>query len=94
MATYTKPISEMTAEEYQDYLLALSDRDFMLSVTHDIRKSVSIVHGYLSLIRLDMDEDEVENEKLELYLQEMQRMLERSYLYLDAAEEAYNERLL
>ena len=45
-----KPVSEMTAEEYLDYLNSLSDSSFMNVVAHDIKKVVSIAHGYISLL--------------------------------------------
>lgn len=92
MTTKSKPIPEMNAEEYFDYLLSLSQEEFMRAVAHDIRKVVSVVHGYLSLIELDVAENTVETEKLEFYVKEMSTMLTKAYLYLDTSEDAYYER--
>ena len=92
MAVKSKPIPEMNAEEYFEYLLTLTEEEFMRAVAHDIRKVVSVVHGYLSLIELDIAEDSVEKEKLEFYAQEMSTMLTKAYMYLDSSEDAYYER--
>jgi hypothetical protein len=92
MVAKNKPIPEMNSEEYFEYLKALSHEEFMRAVAHDIRKVVSVVHGYLSLIELDVAEGTVEAEKLEFYAQEMSTMLEKAYMYLDTSEDAYYER--
>ncbi|MDQ7026739.1 MAG: hypothetical protein Q9P01_15750 [Anaerolineae bacterium] len=92
MTIKSKPIPEMNAEEYFDYLLTLTQEEFMRAVAHDIRKVVSVVHGYLSLIELDVAEDTIEAEKLEFYVKEMSAMLTKAYLYLDTSEDAYYER--
>jgi hypothetical protein len=92
MATKNKPIPEMNSEEYFEYLLSLTREEFMRAVAHDIRKVVSVVHGYLSLIELDVAEDSVEAEKLEFYAHEMSTMLDKAYMYLDTSEDAYLER--
>jgi hypothetical protein len=92
MTVKHKPIPEMNAEEYFEYLLTLSEAEFMHAVTHDIRKVVSVVHGYLSLIQLDIAEQSVEADKLEFYAQEMTVMLEKAYMYLDKSEDAFYER--
>ena len=36
----------------------------MKIVAHDVRKVISVVHGYISLIQLDIAEDAVDSEKL------------------------------
>ena len=92
MAVKNKPIPEMNAEEYFEYLQSLTHEEFMRAVAHDIRKVVSVVHGYLSLIELDIAEDTVEAEKLEFYAKEMSTMLEKAYMYLDTSEDAYYDR--
>ena len=92
MTTKSKPVPDMNAEEYFEYLMELNQQDFMKNVAHDIRKVISVVHGYLSLIKLDIDEDAIEPDKLEFYVKEMHDMLEKSYMYLDKAEDAYYER--
>ena len=87
-----KPVPEMNDSEYFEYLRSLSDDDFMHAVAHDIRKVVSVVHGYLSLIELDVLEGSVETEKLEFYAREMGAMLTKAYMYLDTSEDAYYDR--
>jgi hypothetical protein len=92
MTVKSKPVPEMNAEEYFQYLLSLTEEEFMRIVAHDIRKVISVVHGYLSLIQLDVAENSVETEKLEFYAQEMSAMLIKAYMYLDTSEDAYYER--
>jgi hypothetical protein len=92
MTVKSKPVPEMNAEEYFQYLLSLTEEEFMRIVTHDIRKVISVVHGYLSLIELDVAEGSVEKDKLEFYAQEMSAMLIKAYMYLDTSEDAYYER--
>jgi hypothetical protein len=92
MTVKSKPVPEMNAEEYFQYLLSLTEEEFMRIVAHDIRKVISVVHGYLSLIELDVAEGSVEKDKLEFYAQEMSAMLIKAYMYLDTSEDAYYER--
>jgi len=92
MTVKSKPVPEMNAEEYFQYLLSLTEEEFMRIVAHDIRKVISVVHGYLSLIELDVAENSIEKEKLEFYAQEMSAMLIKAYMYLDTSEDAYYER--
>lgn len=88
-----KPVSEMTPDEYLEYLHSLSEDELMRAVSHDVKKVVSIAHGYISLMRLDIEEGLLEPDNLKDYMAEMESMLEKSYVYIDQAENAYRHRL-
>jgi hypothetical protein len=92
MSQKQKPVADMTPEEYMDYLKAMDDSVFMQMISHDVKKVVSVAHGYISLIRLDVEEDTLSAEQLMEYLQEMEQMLEKSYVYLAAGEDVFKER--
>ena len=92
MSQKQKPVADMSPEEYIDYIKAMDDSIFMQIISHDVKKVVAVAHGYISLIRLDVEEDVLNSEQLMEYLQEMEQMLEKSYSYLAAAEDIYKER--
>jgi hypothetical protein len=92
MSQKQKPVADMSPEEYIDYVKAMDDSIFMQIISHDVKKVVAVAHGYISLIRLDVEEDALNSEQLMEYLQEMEQMLEKSYSYLAAAETIYQER--
>jgi hypothetical protein len=92
MTNKPKSVAEMTTEEYTEYLRSLDQDQFMKVVAHDVKKVVSVAHGYLSLIRLDVDLDEVSADKLIEYITEMEQMIAKSYMYIDAARSVYEER--
>jgi hypothetical protein len=92
MTDRPKSVADMTPQEYFEYLLDANDADFMKLVSHDVKKVVSVVHGYLSLMRLDIEEGTLETAQLQNYLDEMEDMLQKSYVYMDAAEDAYTEK--
>jgi hypothetical protein len=94
MPDLPKSVADMTAEEYYEYLMSLSDSDFIRAVAHDIKKVTSVAHGYISLIRLDIDEDCVDTSRLSQYTNMMETMIEKSYLYVDAARAAFTARYL
>lgn len=87
-----KSVAEMTPEEYFDYLAESNETEFMKIVAHDVKKVVSVVHGYISLMRLDIEEGTLDAAQLENYLNEMEDMLQKSYVYMDAAEDVYGEK--
>lgn len=87
-----KSVAEMTPEEYKEYLMNAYEEEFMKLVAHDVKKVVSVVHGYISLMRLDIAEETLDADQLEGYLNEMEDMLQKSYVYMDAAEDVYNEK--
>lgn len=87
-----KPVSDMTPNEYLEYLNELTDHEFMNVVGHDVKKVVSIAHGYISLLRLDIEEGILEVERVQEYISEMESMLEKSYVYIEKAEDAYRNR--
>jgi len=82
----------MTHEEYFQYLVDAQDAEFMKIVAHDVKKVVSVVHGYISLMRLDIEEGTLDAAQLESYLNEMEDMLQKSYVYIDAAEDVYSDK--
>lgn len=92
MSQKQKPVADMSPEEYMDYLKAMDDSVFMQMISHDVKKVVSVAHGYISLIRLDVEENTLSAEQLMEYLQEMEQMLEKSYVYLAAGEDVFKER--
>jgi hypothetical protein len=92
MSQKQKPVADMTPEEYMDYLKDMDDTLLMQMISHDVKKVVSVAHGYISLIRLDVEEDTLSPEQLVEYLNEMEQMLEKSYAYLAAAEDVFKER--
>ena len=92
MSQKQKPVADMTPEEYMDYLKAMDDSVFMQMISHDVKKVVSVAHGYISLIRLDIEENTLSTDQLMEYLQEMEQMLEKSYVYLAAGEDVFKER--
>jgi hypothetical protein len=94
MKSKTKSVAEMTVDEYYQYLISLSDEDFMRIFAHDVKKVSSVVHGYLSLIRLDVSEDVLDPVRLSEYVDMMEAMLQKSYMYVDAARAAYQTRFL
>lgn len=87
-----KPVSEMTPEEYFEYLNNVPEEDFMDVVSHDVKKVVSIAHGYISLIRLDIEEGLLEPDRVKEYISEMESMFEKSYTYMEKAEDSYRVR--
>jgi translation initiation factor IF-2 len=87
-----KSVAEMTPEEYFQYLADAQDAEFMKIVAHDVKKVVSVVHGYISLMRLDIEEGTLDAAQLENYLNEMEDMLQKSYVYIDAAEDVYDDK--
>lgn len=87
-----KPVSDMTSEEYLEYLNDLPENEFMNVVAHDIKKVVSIAHGYISLLRLDIEEGILNAEQVQEYIVEMESMLEKSYVYVEKAEDSYRLR--
>ncbi|MGJ3237651.1 MAG: hypothetical protein ACFE0Q_02995 [Anaerolineae bacterium] len=87
-----KAVADMTPEEYIEYLNQLSESEFMTIVAHDVKKVVSVAHGYLSLLRLDIEEGLLEASKVEEYIDEMEDMFEKSYIYIDAAQRSYQQR--
>jgi len=87
-----KAVADMTPQEYFDYLANTDESEFMKIVAHDVKKVVSIVHGYISLMRLDIEEGSLDAAQLESYLNEMEDMLQKSYVYMDAAEDVYGEK--
>lgn len=88
----SKSVAEMTPEEYFEYLMTANEAEFMKFVSHDVKKVVSIVHGYISLMRLDISEETLDANQLEGYLNEMEDMLQKSYVYMDAAEDVYTQK--
>ena len=88
-----KSVAEMTAEEYFEYLNNAPQSDFMKITAHDVKKVVSVVHGYISLMRLDLEEGTIDATQLENYVNEMEDMLQKFYVYIDAAEDVYKDRL-
>lgn len=87
-----KVVSDMTSEEYQEYLNNLPEADFMNVVAHDVKKVVSVAHGYISLLRLDIEEGILDAEQVQDYIVEMEAMLEKSYFYIDQAQDSYRTR--
>lgn len=88
-----KSVAEMTPQEYFEYLTGARDTEFMKIVAHDVKKVVSVVHGYISLMRLDIEEGTLDAAQLEIYLNEMEDMLQKSYVYIDAAEDVYKDKV-
>ncbi len=84
-----KPVPEMTPEEYRDYITSLPKAEFMNTISHDAKGVLSVAHGYISLLRLDVEEDLLNAEQIEEYIKEMENMLFNSYKVLEAAEEVY-----
>mgnify|MGYP000120536832 CR=1 FL=1 len=87
-----KAVADMTPEEYREYLNNLPENEFMDVVAHDVKKVVSIAHGYISLLRLDIEEGILEPERVQEYIAEMEAMLEKSYVYMEQAEGSYRTR--
>lgn len=87
-----KAVADMTPEEYREYLDNLPENEFMDVVAHDVKKVVSIAHGYISLLRLDIEEGMLEAERVQEYIAEMEAMLEKSYVYIEQAEGLYRTR--
>lgn len=87
-----KSVPDMSPEEYFEYLMSLDNRAFMRVIAHDVKKVTSVVHGYLSLIRLDIEEGSVDPETLSQYADLMEEMILKFYMYIDVADEAYLER--
>ena len=87
-----KVVSDMTSKEYQEYLNNLPEEDFMKIVAHDVKKVVSVAHGYISLLRLDIEEGVLDPEQVQDYIVEMEAMLKKSYFYIDQAEDFYRTR--
>lgn len=92
MSQKPKPVADMTPDEYMEYLREMDESDFMQTISHDVKKVVSVAHGYISLIRLDIEEEVLSAEQLLEYLNEMEQMLEKSYTYLAAGEDIFKER--
>lgn len=92
MSQKPKPVADMTPEEYTQYLRDMDESEFMQTISHDVKKVVSVAHGYVSLIRLDIEEDLLNADQLLEYLHEMEQMLEKSYTYLSAGEDIFKER--
>ncbi|MEM9954385.1 MAG: hypothetical protein AAFV93_10465 [Chloroflexota bacterium] len=89
-----KPVSEMTSDEYAEYLTSLADDEFMKVVSHDVKKVVAIAHGYISLMRLDIEEDILNAKQIEEYMNEMENMFESSYRFLEKAEKVYLDKYI
>ena len=87
-----KAVAEMTPEEYLEYLNDLPEHEFMDVVSHDVKKVVSIAHGYISLLRLDIEEGLLDAGQVQEYINEMESMLEKSYVYMEKAEDSYRSR--
>ena len=87
-----KAVAEMTPEEYLEYLNDLPENEFMNVVSHDVKKVVSIAHGYISLLRLDIEEGILDADTVQSYIVEMEAMLEKSYIYMEKAEHSYRDR--
>ncbi len=87
-----KAVSDMTSEEYLQYLNDLPENEFMNVVAHDVKKVVSIAHGYISLLRLDIEEGILDADQVQEYIGEMEAMLEKSYVYIGKAEDSYRSR--
>ncbi len=87
-----KAVAEMTPEEYLEYLDDLPEKEFMDVVSHDVKKVVSIAHGYISLLRLDIEEGLLDADQVQEYIVEMESMLEKSYIYMEKAEDSYRKR--
>lgn len=87
-----KPVSEMTPEEYSEYLASLPEEEFMNVVSHDVKKVVAVAHGYVSLLRLDIEEDLLNPQQVEEYIKEMESMFDNSYMVLEKAEEVYRDK--
>ena len=87
-----KAVAEMTPEEYLEYLNDLPEHEFMDVVSHDVKKVVSIAHGYISLLRLDIEEGLLDADQVQEYINEMESMLEKSYIYMEKAEDSYRNR--
>jgi hypothetical protein len=92
MSDKPKSVADMTAQEYFEYLMDSDEAEFMKFVSHDVKKVVSVAHGYISLMRLDIEEETLDAAQLEYYLNEMEDMLKKSYVYMDAAEDAYDKK--
>ena len=88
-----KAVSDMTSQEYLDYLNDLPEQEFMNVVAHDVKKVVSIAHGYISLLRLDIEEGILDPAQVQDYISEMESMLEKSYVYIEQAEDSYRTRI-
>lgn len=88
-----KPVSDMTPEEYLAYLNDLPRAELLSIVAHDVKKVVSVAHGYISLIRLDIEEGILDPVQVKEYIDEMEAMLKKSYVYVEQAESSYRERL-
>ncbi|GAB5490884.1 MAG: hypothetical protein Phog2KO_10990 [Phototrophicaceae bacterium] len=88
-----KAVSDMTSQEYLDYLNELPEQEFMNVVAHDVKKVVSIAHGYISLLRLDIEEGILDPAQVQDYISEMESMLEKSYIYIEQAEDSYRTRI-
>lgn len=87
-----KAVSDMTPEEYLAYLNDLPQGELLTIVAHDVKKVVSVAHGYLSIIRLDIEEGVLDPKQVDEYINEMEAMLEKSYTYIEKAEDVYRQR--
>ncbi|MEO1167037.1 MAG: hypothetical protein AAFV98_24870, partial [Chloroflexota bacterium] len=86
-------VSDMTPEEYLAYLNNLPRAELLSIVAHDVKKVVSVAHGYLSLMRLDIEEGILDPVQVQDYINEMEAMLEKSYVYIEQAEDSYRKHL-
>lgn len=46
---------------------------------HSMKNFASVVHGYISLIRMDIEEGQLSEESILTTLDEMEKMLQKSY---------------
>jgi len=87
-----KSISEMTEQEYVEYLNSVAAEFFMREVVHDIKGQVSLVHGYADIIQLDIAEDQLDPETVDEYMAAIISAVQRIYVCLESAKASYAAR--